>query len=238
LRRAVIAGIAAFAWVGVTAPASAVPYTFSALFGGLSASVTFDTSGTDLIVTLTNTSANDVLVPSQVLTAVFWDILGVSPNLTRASAVLGLGSTVIDGITDPGGVVGGEWAYRGDLNPAAVPNRQYGISSAGFDLFGPPDLFPGSDLDPPASPNGINYGITSAGDDPNTGNGGIIGRPLIKNSVVFTFSGIPPGFNPATSISGVLFQYGTGLDETRFPEPGTLALLAVGAMFLARRRRR
>src|SRR6185503_11805094 len=99
--------------------------------------------------------------------------------------------------------------------------------------------FPGSNLQGPASPNGLQYGITSAGDNTATGNTPVTGtNALIQNSVVFTLSGLPPGFNPATSISNVEFQYGTDLSEPHFPgvpEPATLVLMAGGALLMGRR---
>ncbi|MFO0973085.1 MAG: PEP-CTERM sorting domain-containing protein [Phycisphaerae bacterium] len=201
----------------------------------------FETSGSNLIVTLTNTSASDVLVPADVLTGVFWDVSGSPISLTRTSAVVPGTSSVLFGVTDPGGVVGGEWAYRGNIadNP---PGHAYGISSAGLDIFGPGDRFPGNDLQgpPSGSPDGLQYGITSAGDNPATGNGEVTGSDaLIKNQVVFTLAGLPSGFDPMARIGGIRFQYGTGLNEPHFPEPATLGLLAIGLVpALARRIRR
>src|SRR5262249_38071850 len=146
----------------------------------------------------TNTSDGDVLMPVDVLTAVFFDVSGPALSLTPTSAVLNGGSTVFFGTTDPGNVVGGEWAYKGGLvgEPAG---DHYGISSTGINLFGPGDRFPGNNLQGPDSPDGLQYGITSAGDNPATGNSPVTGdNALIQNSVVFHLSGLPAGFDPST----------------------------------------
>jgi hypothetical protein len=225
-----------FAACGSSAMATLLTATASQ--GNLAASATFDVQGSNLVVTLTNTSLEDVLVPADVLTSVFFDF-GSSLVLTPVSAVLDAGSVVHFGGTDPGGVVGGEWAYRAAL--AGAPHgAAYGISSSGLGLFGPADLFPGSDLSPPASPNGLNYGITSAGDDMATGNAAVTGSiPLIQNAVVFTLSGLPEGFDPTASIQNISFQYGTALTDPNLPTPApTSGVIALGgALLLARRRR-
>lgn len=101
------AGLAALA-IAVAPFVTAAPITFSATVGSRSASATFDTSGTDLIVTVSNTATGDVLVPVDVLTAVFFNVAGGPLSLTRTSAVVDGGSVLHFGVTDPGNVVGGE----------------------------------------------------------------------------------------------------------------------------------
>jgi hypothetical protein len=198
--------------------------------GSLAASATFSFVGSNLQVVLANTSTADVLVPSNVLTAVFFNVAG-NPTLGSVSAVLSAGSTVFFDSAPAGGVVGGEWAYGNSLAGAPGGANQ-GISSSGFGLFGAA-TFPGSGLDPPAAVDGLNYGITSANDNPATGNAAVTGGfPLIKNSVTFTLSGLPTGFNLA-DISNVSFQYGTALTEPNVqsvPIPPTALLLGSGLL--------
>jgi len=166
----------------------------------LAASVDFSINGSgQLVVVLTNTvtgTNSDVLVPSDILSAVFFSLPGVTlATRTNSSAVLTAGSSVFydpDG-QPAGGVVGGEWAYKGALSGAPY-SATSGISSSGFGtdaipMFGPQNLFPGSDLAPPASPDGVNYGILSAGDNTATGNNKVTGSGgLIKDSVTFTLN--------------------------------------------------
>jgi len=209
--------------------AGAAPITFTASSGDLAASAVFDISGTNLLVTLTNTSPFDVLVPTDVLTAVFFDITD-DPALTSVSATLASGSTVWFG-SNGGGNVGGEWAYAHGLSGAPNGATQ-GISSTGLGLFGGP-TFPGADLQRPLAVDGLQYGITSAGDDPTTGNTAVTGTyALIHNSVVFVLGGLPGGFS-LDDISNVTFQYGTSPSEV--PEPSTVALLGLGLLMVAGR---
>jgi hypothetical protein len=226
--------------------ALAAPLLVTASSGNLAASANFDVVGGMLEVTLTNTSAFDVADPAELLTAVLFNINGVGP-LTPESALLAGGSTVFFG-SNGGGNVGGEWAYGSGI--AAPWGATEGISSAGFGLFGDFN-FNGPDLDPPVALNGMNYGITSAGDNLALGNAAVTGGfPLIKNSVVFTLSGIPVGFDPSAAgvITNISFQYGTGLHEPNIPvtttsnvnvpEPASLSLLGLGLAVAASRLRR
>lgn len=198
----------AFAGMMMLGTANAV--TFSASSGSLSASATFEVSGTStLTITLANTSLADVTAPNQVLTAVFFDTV---PNmtLTPESAILGGGSSVLFFGTVPGGNVGGEWAYGANLSDAPG-GAQQGTSSTGLGLFGSGN-FDGGNLQGPASVDGLQFGITSLGDNPLTGNTPVTGQyALIKGSVVFTLS----GFSPLSgTIQNVRFLYGTSLDDT------------------------
>jgi hypothetical protein len=196
---------------------------------------------------------SDVMVPEQILTAVFFALAGdPPPSLTPSSAVLGEGSVVtnycgVAGCPPPGNsVVGGEWAYKAGLAGAPLGATQ-GISSAGFnDLFVADDRFQGANLQGPDAPDGMQFGITSAGDNPTTGNSPVRGaNGLIQSSVLFTLS-VPAGVTLG-DISAVSFQYGTSLAEsnlpgqTPVPEPATFLLwgtVAAGLGFLRRRCRR
>ena len=217
--------------------------TWGASAGARAASATFSNDGGSLVVSLRNTSQSDVLNPSEVLTSMFFNISGSTISLSRDSAVVPGGSTVLFGGTDPGGVVGGEWAYNSGLHNAPGDNT-YGISSSGLNFSGPHDRFPGSNLAGPESPGGIDYGITSAGDDPNVGNTPVTGtNPLIKNEAVFHLGGLPSGFDPLTRITSVTFQYGTSTSEPSLeghivPAPGAIGLLTLGGLIAARHRRR
>jgi hypothetical protein len=219
-------------------------YTFSN--GTRAASADFSLSGNTLTVVLTNTSTFDVGVPEDVLTALYFNP-GAGATLTKVSALLTNGSTVYyDADGQPaGGVVGGEWAYKNGISVTVgtgLGAKTYGagISSVGLGVFGPGDLFPGPDLQSPTSPDGLQYGLLSAGDDPATGNGGITGSGgLIKNSVTFQFT--VSNFNLSSLGGSVGFQYGTDLSEPSFngepfdpgppvPEPSTLAIAGLGAL--------
>jgi hypothetical protein len=212
--------------------------------GPLAASATFDVSSSSLVVTLTNTSTCDCRVPSDLLSAVLFDLAG-DPVLTPASAVLGADSHVCFG-TDlyandpgPGGSVGAHWAYTDDISAGSAPVlARYGISSAGLDVFGKHDVFPGGLVGGENTPpDGMPYGMLSAGHDLGQGNGGMLAIPLIKDSVVFTLDGLPGGFNPSQAVTNVFFQYGTSW--TPIPEPVTMAgmLMGVGSLFAYVRRR-
>jgi len=224
-----------------TAASSAQAVTFSGSSGSLQASADFTIVSGNLQVVLKNTSTADVLIPADVLTAVFFDINGVS--LTPVSASLG-GSTVFFG---PGGNVGGEWAYASGLS-GAPGGAQKGISSSGLGLFGGAN-FGGANLQGPAGVDGLQYGITSAGDNTASGNAAVTGNFALIQSVV-TFALSPDAALDLSKIKNVWFQYGTALTEPSFPDsssqqqlplPPALVLFGtalIGLTALGRRRRK
>jgi protein with PEP-CTERM/exosortase system signal len=194
---------------------SANALLFSTAPGAMAASADFEIlAGGFLQVTLTNTGTGNPANPADILTALFFNLAG-DPSLSRDSAVLGAGSTVIHGpavSTDPApNGVGGEWAYN---NTQSVNGANEGISSAGFGTFGVGDRFPGKNLQGPDSVNGVQYGITTAFDTPVGDNMGISTVGLIKNQVVFTLDNFTGSL---ADISHVSFQYGTMLSDTNIP---------------------
>lgn len=205
-------GLAAVAALMLAASAQAGPVIFNASSGSRAASASFSASGSDLSVTLTNTSLFDVTQPDQILTGVFWDST-VALSLMKISAKLGDGSEVFFDSAPAGGDVGGEWAFKADLSGAAG-GADYGISSSGLGLFGPGDRFGTVNLDGPKSIGGMEYGIVPMADNKLTGNSAVTGsNPLIQDQVVFLFSGLAANADPNAIINNVWFQYGTSLSE-------------------------
>jgi hypothetical protein len=170
------------------------------------ATFSFDPSTMYLTVELTNTSGDDVRAASDVLTAVFFSVEN-SPSFIPVSAIIPPGTVVLFG-PDGGGNIGGEWAYAGAIPGPNLATK--GLSTAVFDIFGSGNLR-GYNLHGTVSVENHDYGITSAGDDPATGDAAVTGaEPLIKNSVRFRVkSGVI--LDPRTVITNVSFQYGPSL---------------------------
>jgi len=191
-----------------------------------SASALFDLSGTTLTVTLTNTSTYNTLVPTDVLTAVWFD---VTHTLTPGSANLNGSSVFYGSISN----VGDGWGYYSGLAGGAHGENN-GITSVGFGIGSGHSNFSGANN----SLGGLNYGLLSAGFVQGTGqNGGVTGHgPLIQNSAQFVLS-VASGFNLSQLGNTVVFQYGTSLSDQSYngtlqpvPEPPVTTLLACSAL--------
>jgi len=258
-----IAAAALVAGFSIQAPAALILSHSAGNVLTKSASADFDVTGDVLTITFTNTATSDVLVPVDVLTGMFFDIAG-DPTLTPQSVILGVGSSVLfppSGTgTNPGGDVGSEFDYAfaaAGIDPL-VFDANYGIGTAGMGVFGPPSDFTvagggtssNTNLQGPVSIDGLQYGITSAGDNPLTGNTPVTGKNgLIQNSVVITLLGATGIVG--TDITNITYVYGTALGEGSLPdppppdvedpaapEPSSLALLSLGAVGLMLYRRR
>jgi hypothetical protein len=154
--------------------------------------------------------------------------------------------------------VAGEWGYAG---PGAAgssfpggPAVTYGIGSSGYlttglamDIGNFNNGAARTNLDDPASLDGINFGIISATVGPL--NGGLSSTPLVQDLMTFTLTGNGNdlvGLDPSQLIKSVSFQYGTSFDETgsnvpgiplpTVPEPQSLLLVALGLLALTGQR--
>jgi hypothetical protein len=228
----------------------------------LSASASFTISGNTLTILLSNVATSDNTssgqdVPGNLLTGILFD-LPDSITLTPQSALIPTGSSIVQASEcTPGPCnasttnVGGEFIYgtSSAFASGAPSGPDRGIASAGY-ISGAAN-FGGPNLDNPAAPNGMNFGIISL--DPSFNpNGGMADEPLIKNSVQFQLL-ISGGTLTEDQISNVIFQYGTGFREPRLvccdrpptervPGPATAvllgsALLVIGAARRINRRR-
>ena len=237
-------------WSKVT---SATPYTVdlgqtSGSTGNvISASVTFDVIGSNLVIMLTNTGG-EASAREDVLTGVFFNIAGSSMDLERVSALVDLtapGSAILfedQALTSND--VSGEWGFADNL-VGAPGGGAYGLSASGYgdaDLFGSHDLFDPTMDRNDHNLNGFDYGIVSLLDNTSEGSKAVTGNQahtqLIQGTVVFTL-GLPSDttFDPSMDIFDVAFQYGADLDGPVLnPEPGSLLLLSTGLAILARRR--
>ena len=226
MRATIIRTTVAVAGVMLCASVALGDVTASFEMGRLSAEATFAADGNNLLVTLVNTSTYGSRNPSEVLTAVYFNLPGVT--LTPESAVLTDGSVVLFPVTgtgvDSNGEIGGEYAYLDGLTVVPTGATKV-ITAVGLDdIAGPPDLFPGEPLWNPDSPDGLGYGLVASTDG---GNPAVTGRqPLVQNGVLFTLSGLPTGFDVDGLVADVTFNYGTEFNP--IPAPGAILLGVIG----------
>lgn len=227
---------------------------------GLGGTVTFTQNGDGfLYIKLQNTGTADVLVPSQVMTAFFFDIVGQSSlntagdysfngayaKISAGSASYKNGNTLVDAA---GTNVGGEWAYQSGMASGVPLGATQGLSSSGLGgLFSAANLN-GANLCDPFALDGLQYGILSSNDNLATGNTGVQKDPLIKSSVDFRlggwneFGGTQAGFEGL--FKKMSFQYGTGAPigggypnvpvfVQEVPVPAGVVLVGIGGALIA-----
>jgi len=238
----------------VPALADTVTFTTSDS-SGRSGRAIFTVTGSTLTVSLKNTATAAVGDPTFVLSAVAFDIGNNTASLTPYSAKAATGSAIVDYTnlsTVYGDGLGGEWAYKSGLNGAL--GGHYGISSAGFGIFGPADLFDKTDgnLSGPWSPDGIQLGLMPASQTTlSTSLDNSNGRIFVRSEAIFKLTGV--NFS-ASAIKNVNFQYGTASADANLdggpvlgggavvPLPVTvwsgIALLGIVALSHVRRRHR
>lgn len=255
-RRSMSAYLLAIMVLATTGIASGASVEIVIVVGDRAGRVTFDQDGDEFLVTLENIATSDATCPEDVLTGVYFDLLGLTTqeveDLGKDSAVLTDGSWVVNPTvwntgqppgTDSIGEVGGEYGFRYDLPPSPPFEAGMVIAAVGLgDLLGPLHLFAGEELWGPSSdaPDGLAYGIVS-GVAP-TANARVTAVPLVQNGVKFTLSGLPSGFVlDETKIQNVALNYGTDVLVV-VPLPaavwgGMMLLGGMGALGVIRRKR-
>jgi hypothetical protein len=235
---------AAIAWVG-SAGATAI-FTGSGSSensNAVSGEADFTLSGTTLTLLLSNTSG-DTSDQGDALTGIVFSINGaqtltfdmVAPcgqTLGPGSHTWASGTTMNDAVN-----LCGSWTNALAGSPP-VP-AEFGVATTGFNgEFNGGSITVGN-----ASPN---HGIVGASTFPGTIGGSQF--PFVQNQLQFQFD-VTSGSFAESDITGVQFLFGTngtahipgecirGCVTLQAPEPGTLALLGLGAFALVLRRRK
>ncbi|MBL8875904.1 MAG: PEP-CTERM sorting domain-containing protein [Phycisphaerae bacterium] len=193
-----------------------------------SGSAMFTISGNTLTLVLTNTTLPRTTAQGNALTGVTFDIGNGAAVLTLTSTALTSGADYWTSktSTNNAAALNGSWTNVLGASPLAA----YGVATTGFN-----GRFNGGSI--ALGNSAPNYGIVAAGtfDGTNVAFGGSQ-FPFVQNSMTFTFTGVS-GYTEA-QINNVSLLFGTdGTGIVRVPAPGSLALIGLGGLVAARRRR-
>lgn len=217
----------------------------SGLVGGsaVSASADFSTSGTNLVITLKNTTAGGTPTKTQVLTGLFFTIDGSNPVLSLAGTgtTLGTSSLLYTDATHSTNSADLNGSYLFLSHPGGTLSQSFPYEY-GLGCVGAGGLFPAGQFT--KGGGGDDYAIVASGTDLSLSTFKN-DFPYEENSVQFTLNGF--GSTDLSRITGVTFMFGsdgTGIvsGTSSVPEPGVAALLAgcgvTGTLLHLRRRRR
>jgi hypothetical protein len=223
--RRLVPGLAVAALLGVAAAtASAASVTFSGSGStqtqSASASATFDIVGSQLVITLKNTTAGPTLVDQpSLLMGVYWNSnsLGALGSSSLSSVDLN-GSTLLNG-TNPG------WFALG-IGSGPVAGK-YGVTASSWSLGTTTSLQQLTGAPAPGTPvvaDGPDGGIISAA-------GTTSGKVVLKDAVTYSIAlpGTVDKNSYLASIANVSFLYGTGDNDGRTFNGGTPPAVPVPA---------
>lgn len=185
-KRALGAATGTMLLCGICTSVNAVSVTVDTILAdeptGLSATVDMTLSGSQLVITVVNTSTTPPVGANGLLTGLAFAL----PNgcdIVSGTVLVAGGSTVIGNINSiPGGNnVSGEWGFSnarsGHFNDANLAvNTQVSTMSADAGT-----LFSNTPIDGPAGLTGPDYGVLATGGDPG-------GLAAIRNSIVITLN--------------------------------------------------
>ncbi|MBX3111206.1 MAG: PEP-CTERM sorting domain-containing protein [Fimbriimonadaceae bacterium] len=132
-----------------------------------------------------------------------------------------------------GVTLGQHYALKSGITAGGTLNvtDAYGLSSVGIGIFGPGNLF----ISGGGSPNGDDYNVISAAGHESQPQLNSI--PLVQDTLV---NQLNVASMSESDISNVAFHYGSDINDptiTSVPEPVSLAVLGLGALAVARRRK-
>jgi len=214
-----------FALAALTGAANAAVFTFNtpggSQVGGMdvSSSVTFTTGDGTLTVDLSNT-----------LTSL--QMVSVVQNLSDLKFTLSN--------TDATGTVDSSSGTEVNVDKNGV-GADAGTADMGWDFSNTSNTYLLECLGSPVGPSHTILGGNVGDTDYSNGNGSIAGNsphnPFIQGLGHWVLD--IDGVNSDTTVSGVVFSYGTTLgNDVPTPEPTSMAALAIGAVALIRRRRK